>query len=350
MVAAALAVEKPQNARLAADAAASVAAYVPHPFPAYSIAMTSQNRSSAEQMLLDGKGTTIARRQALRRIGLLGLTFAAPPTLLAACSGGRQPQTAPAGPDAYVDFSDKPDGDPPAALDTGQPVDYVQREWKPERKPQIRNGALVHGELPANGAFANYYQAQLGQSCHAFGTSWTLDSNDGSTTPGVMCLAAWAGVYASGTGMTVPRTPGHIVIDTMTGVWQWWISDGLGTASDHLKPVKSGRFEPPASDGRALWETAVHLDVERGIGRLYLPGNDVATGVRDVTLSDSEIGAALSRLALPATTFEATQAGADVVMVEHFAKESPATARYPRFLSMWATNRLDESSFSPVPG
>lgn len=312
--------------------------------------MTSQNRRAAEELTSDLKSTLIARRQALYRIGMLGLAFAAPPALLTACNNDSDMQSEPAGPDAYVDFTDKPDGDPPAVLDTGQPVDYIQSEWKPERKPQIRNGALVHGELPADGAFANYYQARLDHSCHAFGTSWTLDSNDGSSTPGVMCLAAWAGVYASGSGMTVPRTPGHIVIDTVTGVWQWWISDGLGAGSDHLQPVKSGHFEPPPSDGRAVWETAVHLDVDRGLGHLYLPGNDVATGTREVSLDDSEIAATLALLDLPATTFGATQPGADVVMVEHFAKESAMTARYPRFLSMWATHRPVERGYGRPSG
>lgn len=312
--------------------------------------MTSQNRGAAEDLSSNLASKPIARRQALCRIGMLGLAFAAPPALLTACSSDSDTQPAPAGVDAYVDFTDKPDGDPPAVLDTGQPVDYIQSEWTPERKPQIRNGALVHGELPADGAFANYYQARLDHSCHAFGTSWTLDSNDGSSTPGVMCLAAWAGVYASGSGMPVPRTPAHIVIDTVTGVWQWWISDGLGTGSDHLQPVKSGHFEPPPSDGRTVWETAVYLDVDRGAGHLYLPGNDVTTGIRVVGLNDSEIAATLALSNLPATTFGATQAGADVVMVEHFAKESARTARYPRFLSMWATNRPVEPGYGPPPG
>lgn len=291
----------------------------------------------------------IARRQTLRGISLLSLAFALPSALLSGCSDDTATQTEPSGPDAYVDFTDKPDGDPPAVLDTGQPVDYTQTEWKPVRKPLIRNGALVHGELPAEGAFANYYQARVGKSCHAFGTSWTIDSNDGSSTPGVMCLAAWAGVYASGSGMTVPRTPGHIVIDTVGGVWQWWISDGLGAGSEHLKPVKSGQFEPPPSDGRAVWETAVHLDVDRGLGHLHLPGNDLATGVRGITLDDSEIAAALALLDLPATTIEATQAGADVVMVEHFAKESATTARYPRFLTMWATTMPGKPGHDQAP-
>lgn len=310
--------------------------------------MTSRGCDPKVESCVVNERELIARRLAIHRIGLIGITVVASPLLLGGCSGSPEPAK-PAGPEAYIDFTDKPDGNPPLALDTGQPVDFVQREWKPPREPRIRNGALVHGDLPATGAFANYYQAQLGSSCHAFGTTWTVDAADGSSTPGVMCLAAWAGVYASGSGMTVPRSPGHIVIDTMAGVWQWWISDGLGTASDHLTPVKSGQFNPPASDGRTVWETAVYLDVEQGLGHLYLPGDDVATGARYVTLNDDEIAAALSLLNLPATTIGTTQAGAEVVMIEHFAKESAATARYPRFLSMWATNKPVASGYGELP-
>jgi hypothetical protein len=292
----------------------------------------------------------IARRQAILRLGLLGIAAAMSPAVLVACSDPPDPAQAPADTDAFVDFTNKPDGEPPAVLDTGQPVDFIQRAWKPERQPQIVRGALVHGELPRTGAFANYYQAQLDSSCHSFGTSWTLDAGDGSSTPGIMCLAAWAGVYASGTGMTVPRTPGHIVIDTIDGIWQWWISDGLGTGSQHLQPVKSGTFDPPASDADTVWETAVHLDIDRGLGRLYLPGNDTRTGTRFVTLTDSEIATALAVLDLPNTTFASTQSDANVVMVEHFAKQSAVTARYPRFRSLWANTRTTARDSDKPPG
>lgn len=311
--------------------------------------MTSERRGRPEELACDIGEGMIARRQLLSRLGLLGVAAAVSPALLPGCSNETQSPTVTTGLDAYVDFRTKPNGDPPPFLDTGQPVDYIQRAWNPERKPQIRDGALVPGALPDSGAFANYYQAQLGSSCHSFGTSWSLDAGDGSSTPGVMCLAAWAGVYSSGTGMTVPRTPAHIVIDTMTGIWQWWISDGLGNASDHLQPVKSGKFSPPASDGRTVWETAVHLDIDRGRGHLNLPGEDLATGTRQVTLTDSEIATALAILDLPATTIGSTQAGAEVVMVEHFAKEFAASARYPRFRSMWASTQPGRRSFDDPP-
>jgi hypothetical protein len=81
------------------------------------------------------------------------------------------------------------------------------------------------------------------------------------------------------------------------------------------------------------------LDPDNGMGHLYLPGNDTATGNPCVTVTDSEIATALGAQDLPVTTFAATHAGADVVMIEHYANTVAKTARYPRFLSMWADHR-----------
>lgn len=281
----------------------------------------------------------VNRRDALQRFGLASVALALASSSITACTTVGHNKQPPTGVDAYIDFASKPDGDPPTQLDTGQPVNFVQDAWKPPRQPRIINGALVHGELPDSGAFANYYQANLGSECRSFGTSWTVDSNDGSSTSGVMCIAAWAEIYESGTGMTVPRTPGHIVVDTVTGVWQWWISDGRGVGADHLKIVKAGSCRPPASDGKAVWEIGVFLDPEKGAGRLRLPGHDVSTGSRDVILDDAGIEKALRSLDLPATTIAAASDGATVVMVEHFANRDPRSARYPRFLDMWASTK-----------
>jgi hypothetical protein len=311
-------------------------------------ARTSLRRYAAEEFAPDHGGGLLSRREAIRRLGLLGLSVASVSALTVAYGNERAAQTSLSGADAFVDFRTKPDGEPPAELDTGQPVDYVQDAWKPTRKPRIVGGELVPGTLPESGAFANYYQARLDGECRAFGTTWTVDSSDGSSTSGVMCLAAWAGVYESGTGRAVPKTPGHIVIDTITSEWQWWVSDGGGARADHLKAVKVGTFIPPASDGVAVWETAVYLD-DSGLGYLYLPGNDAGTGTRYVTLSNAEVATGLAAVGLPATTIEATHAGGNVVMVEHYANSAAGTARYPRFLTMWAKTRPPSRAFDGPP-
>ena len=256
-------------------------------------------------------------------------------TSVSACVKPRRSDYIPQGANAYIDFTTKQNGDPPSVLDSGQSVDFVQDAWTPPRMPRVASGALVHGDLPETGAFANYYQAQLDRDCRSFGTRWTVDIRDGMT-PGVMCIAAWAGIYESGTGMAVPRTPGHIVVDTVTGAWQWWVSDGQGSGAEHLKVIKAGVCTPPASDGIDIWEIAVTLDPDHGVGRLLLPGSDKATGSRQITINDAEIETVLREINLPSATIASTLDGANVVMVEHFASRDPDSARYPRFLSMWA--------------
>jgi hypothetical protein len=254
--------------------------------------------------------------------------------LLVGCGGDRHEATFEY---SSVDFTTKSDGDPPPVLDSGEPVDYVLQSMN-GRKPQILGGRLVHGDLPPPGDsknFANYYQARLDGDCHAYGARFTVDAREGTAGQGYTTLAAWADVYeAAG---PVPKTPGHITFSTTTGAWQWWVSDGGGTGSQHLKVVKTGTFSPPAFDGATVWETAVFLDPDAGIAYLTLPGDDANTGSRFVTLTDREIADALGAVGLPATTIADTVSGSDVVMVEHYANKGTAeTARYPEFLSMWA--------------
>lgn len=233
--------------------------------------------------------------------------------------------------DAYIDFATKPDGDPPALLDTGQVVDFTLQNVS-GRKPQIAGGQLVHGTLPASGAFANYYQATCDGDVRALGSRWVVNAADGSTE-GVATLAAWASVYEAA-GTVVPQTPAHITFSTTTGEWKWWVSDGGGTGANNLKVVKQGTFTPPASDGTEIWEAAFYIDPDNGVGYLWLPGNDATTGTRLVTVTNAEISTALTAVSLPVKTFAELLAGADVAVLEPFANTAANTAIYPRFLTM----------------
>lgn len=280
------------------------------------------------------KCPTMSRRRAVRHFGVGAVLLAVAPSIMVSCRHESDSDDAPL--EAFVDFTTKPDGAPPSHLDTGEPVDYVQDAWTPPRMPRVEHGELVHGDLPPSGSYACYYQARLRGDCHAFGASWTVDEDDGSSTSGVMCIAAWAGIYESGTGMTVPKTPGHIVIDTISGEWQWWVSDGEGKGAEHLQVVKAGACSLPASDGSTVWEIGVSLDDQRGIGHLYLPGVDRDTGSRNVSLTDAEIADALRSANLPVTTLRATRSGSNVVQIEHYSNNDARTARYPRFRTLWA--------------
>ena len=234
-----------------------------------------------------------------------------------------------AGSDAVIDFTNKADGDPPSEIDTGQTVDFVYgpSNWK----PQIASGKLVAGTLPVSGTYADYYQAQLDGACRAFGSRWTVNSADGSTQ-GVVCIAAWAGIYQT-TGTIVPRHAAHVTFSTTTGAWQYWVSDGLDSA--HFVMVKSGTFTAPASDGSAIWEGAVYVDPDNGIAHVYLPGNDSVTGNRFVSVTNAEIATAQTAASAPVRTLAYLVDGTSVVMVEHFASATPSTAIMPRFLNMW---------------
>jgi len=241
-----------------------------------------------------------------------------------------------AGADAYIDFTNKPDGDPPSVLDTGQAVDFVygSSDWK----PRILDGKLLTQATLPGSNYADYYQATLDEDCHAFGTRFTVDTADGSTQ-GIMCIAVWAGVYQT-QGTVVPHSPAHITIDTTAGGWQWWVNGpGATYPTSYLKAAKTGTFTPPASDGDAVWEVAGFVDAENGIAYLYLPGPDVATGSRIVTVTDAEIAASMTAQSVPVTTLAACLDGANVVMVEHQANVTANTAIMPRFLDMWGETR-----------
>lgn len=235
-----------------------------------------------------------------------------------------------AGADAYIDFTTKPDGDPPAVLDTGQAVDYTL-QLVSNRKPRIISGKLCAG-APGSGAEAYYYQVQMGRDCRAAGTDFTLNTADGSTL-GVACLAIWDGMI-EGAGTLIPKTPAHITLDTLTGQVTWWVGDG--TDNTHLKAVKQWSITPPAFNGTAVWVLDVRLEPEKGIGYLTLPG-PTATGDRIVTITDGEISSFFTTNfpALPVPTLAQLCSGADVFMVEHQCNATANTARMPRYLNMW---------------
>lgn len=232
--------------------------------------------------------------------------------------------------DAYISFASKPDGDPPAVLDTGEAVDYV---WGASSfKPQISDDKLVHGTLPGSGSYADYYQAQTSGDCRAFGARWTVDSGDGSTNAYAV-IAAWSDIYQT-EGTLVPRHAAHVTFSTTTQSWGWYVSDGI--SNDNFIAVKSGTFTAPASDGSTVWDAAVYLDPDNGKGYCRLPGVDSSTGTRYVTVTDAEIAAAQTSAGVTVRTLAYLAAGTSVPIVEHYASANANTAIYPQFLDMWA--------------
>lgn len=237
--------------------------------------------------------------------------------------------------DGYIDFTTKPDGNPPSVLDTGQAVDYVwgTSNWQ----PVISGGKLVPSTLPGSGTYADYYQATLDGDCRAFGARWTVNSADGSTSASAV-IAAWAGLYQT-SGTLVPKHAAHISLSTTDGSWGWYVSDGLDNT--HFILVKSGTFEAPASDGTTVWEAAVYLDPDNGVGYCYLPGKDSDNGRRYVTVTNAEIAAAQTSAGVPVRTLTYLISGTTVVQAEHVANANANTAIYPKFLDMWGEVRRD---------
>lgn len=239
-----------------------------------------------------------------------------------------------AGADAYINFATKANGNPPAILDTGQSVDFItetQNGWK----PQIASGKLVHGTLPVSGPYAAYYQAQLDGDCYKAGARWTvLGDGSAGTTNGIMCLAIWDGIYHP-TTMDVPRHLVHLTCTTLPSgglvTYQFWVSDGDDT---HFMACKTWQCVAPASDGVAIWETAVQVDLDNGVVWLKLPGDDSVTGSRIVTVTEAEVQAALTSNGKPSKTFEELFTGSDVLVLEHYGTDGE-TAIYPRFIDVW---------------
>ncbi len=232
--------------------------------------------------------------------------------------------------DLFIDFTGKPNGAAPVVMDTGQAADTVFAATG--RAPVISGGRLTHGALPASGAYADYHQSQAAGDLREAGTRFYVDSSTG-TTSGIMCLAVWDGIF-EGTGAPIPKTPAHITIDTVTGQWQWFVSDG--GASDHLQSIKQGTFTKPASDGATPWDVSFWIDPDAGIGYMRLPGVDAVTGTRFVTLTDAEIATYMPLVSLPVVTFAELVPGADVLVLEHFASAGANTAIYPEFEHGWA--------------
>lgn len=235
-----------------------------------------------------------------------------------------------------VDFSTQENGDALTVLDTGQAVDYVLQNVS-GRKPQISSGRLVHGTLPASGAFANYYQAQMGARCDRIGTRFVWPTGTAEAY-GTMCYALWGSVYEAA-GTNVPSSIAHVTVTPgtgATGTWQLFVCDGVG----HLFVVKQATFTNPPADDKTPWYCETVIDWDAKVIYNTLPDGQV------VTVSDADIQAMYTLLGHTPVAFLDHQA--TVAMIEHFATTNGHLAKYPRFLDMWADTVSAPSSARAV--
>lgn len=233
---------------------------------------------------------------------------------------------------AYIDFTDKTNGDPPAALDSGQSVDYIFDTTG--RKPVISSGRLVVDTPPVSGGLADYYQATLDGPARRVGIEWTQPSG-ADNGYGAAVLIAWASIY-TGTG-NVPKSWCHITFQPgtgATGTAQWFVCNGTG----NLISVKSQTFVNPAADGATRWRAEAVLDLPAGKGYCRLPDGSI------MTLTNAEIAAFCTAITIPVFTF-ADVADCPVICAEHFAASNADTAKFCGFTALWG--ETDTSNAKP---
>jgi hypothetical protein len=225
---------------------------------------------------------------------------------------------------AFVDFTAMDDGDPAAALDSGQSVDFVFNAGG--RKPVVSAGRLVVNNQAGagSGGLADYYQSDLGSAVTRVGVEFTMPvgSDDGN---GNATYAAWDGIYEGG-GTNVPRSWVHMSIvpgTGATGTAKWFVCNGIG----NLFVVKQQTFTNPAADGVTRWRCESLLDANNGVAYSILPDGSV------MSLTDAEIASMCATLSISAFTFADCESS--VIMCEHYCSTGASAAKFAGFTSLF---------------
>jgi hypothetical protein len=226
---------------------------------------------------------------------------------------------------AHIDFTDKPDGLPPARLDTGQPVDFTFNASG--RRAAISNGRLVVNNQAGagSGSLADYYQSDLGIPIRRVGCEWTqpVGANDGN---GNSTYAAWASYY-EGAGSNVPASWVHMSIvpgSGTSGTAKFFVCNGVG----NMFVVKQQTFVNPPADGVTRWVCESVLDLDAGVVYSWLPDGSI------MSATNADIAFMCGVLSIPVFTF-ADVANVSVIMCEHYADTGASAATYGGFTGMW---------------
>ncbi|MGE0220335.1 dienelactone hydrolase family protein [Mycolicibacterium sp.] len=194
--------------------------------------MTPLQRYIAEEIATDHVDGLMSRREALRRLGLLGLSTAAGAALIAACSQNRQEEAAtssPAAPQSPPESapqspSPSPTGPPPgmdAALSTAPvtwagPAGELQGAWA--EAPEPRGGILVIHEnkglndwvrsVAGRLAGAGYSSLAIDLLSERGGTATFADPAEATAALGARPPEAMVADLKSGIAEVQNRTPG----------------------------------------------------------------------------------------------------------------------------------------------
>ena len=244
---------------------------------------------------------------------------------------------------AYIDFTTKPDGLAPAALDSGQ---TTLATFAPiGRRAAIKDGRLVADTdhiAPTSGQWATYYQADVGSDVSRIGCEWTqpAGADDGN---GVMALVAWEEAYANNV-MNIPQSRCHFTIRPGTGVTGAWAFGVFAGGGAPYVVAKEGAYANPPADGETRWLLDVVFDEPTQTAYVTLPDLQV------VTVTAAEVAAAFTaagQLAAPAFM----DLGASTVCIEQFAVTAGNVAKLPEFTGMWAETekvRDDRKTVTPL--
>jgi len=227
---------------------------------------------------------------------------------------------------AHISFEDKPDGNPPSQIDSGQSASFIFPTTG--RKPVVVDGLLGVEDQAGAGddGLADYYQVQLSGNAHRVGIEWVQPSGADSGT-GNMVYAAWGGIYAGG-GSNVPASWVHIVVIPGTGTTGsavFWVCNGTG----NLIQVKSQSFVNPAADGATVWKCESVLDADNGMAYSILPDGTV------MTVSNAEIATACTTASITAFTFADLADDCDVIVCEHYANTGASTSKFGLVKSLY---------------
>ncbi|MGV0795034.1 hypothetical protein [Mycolicibacterium sp. XJ1819] len=175
-----------------------------------------------------------------------------------------------------LDFSDFPDGEPPATFGDGpSKVSVNETKTDPGARFRIADGKLTIDPTEPGQTGSYFHTPDLGEPVVKIGARWVFKPRQG-TPDGAMALVVSNKIFR-------PPFPVHLSV-TAYG-WGYGVWPPMeGEEIPELDMIMAGRFDPPLEqDGTTVYETEVLLNGDRALIRL--PDGQRRT-VRDKRIAD----------------------------------------------------------------